>query len=178
MSDVPSPQLRISDPEREAALQALGEHMSVGRIDLDEYGDRSAQVTTAKTRGELAAIFEDLPQPHPRLGEQQPAPVPAPAAATAVQPIAQPGQPVAWTDRPLNQRLVAGIIPVLFLAAIVLTVTVGAWWTFFIPMAATGFGKAVWGAEWEQDQKHDRDRRHELRDDRRDRRDRRRELGR
>lgn len=68
MNEVPSPQLRISDPEREAALQALGEHMSVGRIDLDEYGERSAQVTTAKTRGELAAIFEDLPQPHPRLG--------------------------------------------------------------------------------------------------------------
>ncbi|MFD8499671.1 DUF1707 domain-containing protein [Amycolatopsis sp. NPDC059657] len=177
MNEVPSPQLRISDPEREAALQALGEHMSVGRIDLDEYGERSAQVTTAKTRGDLAAIFEDLPQPHPRLGEQQP----APSSATAVQPVAQPGQPIAWTDRPLNQRLVAGIIPVLFLAAIVLTVTLGAWWTFFIPMAATGFGKAVWGADWEQDQKRHRDRRHELRHDRHElrdqRRERRRELG-
>ncbi|WP_370946672.1 DUF1707 domain-containing protein [Amycolatopsis sp. cg5] len=175
MNEVPSPQLRISDPEREAALQALGEHMSVGRIDLDEYGERSAQVTTAKTRGDLAAIFSDLPQPHPRLGEDQPVAAPAPAPATAVQPVAQPGQPIAWTDRPLNQRLVAGIIPVLFVAAIVLTVTVGAWWTFFIPMAATGFGKAVWGADWEQDQKRQRDRHRELRDHRRERR---RELGR
>lgn len=93
----------------------------------------------------------------------------APAPAAAVQPVAQPGQPIAWTDRPLNQRLVVDIIPVLLLAAIVLTVTLGAWWTFFVPMAATGFGKAVWGADWEQDQKQHHDLRHELRHDRHDR---------
>lgn len=45
----------------------LGEHMSAGRIDVEEYGERSAKITTAKTRGELLALFHDLPDPRPRF---------------------------------------------------------------------------------------------------------------
>lgn len=66
MSEVPSPRLRISDQDRESALAALGEHMSAGRIDIDEFGERAARVTAAKTRGELSEVFGDLPEPHPR----------------------------------------------------------------------------------------------------------------
>jgi hypothetical protein len=69
---VSEPDIRIGDAEREEALKALGEHMSAGRLELDEYGDRSALVTTAKTRGDLLALFADLPQPHPRFGEVVP----------------------------------------------------------------------------------------------------------
>ena len=70
--------IRVSDSEREDALGKLGEHMSAGRLDIDEYGERSAKVTTAKTRGELLDLFGDLPEPKPAFG--RPAPPPAPAA--------------------------------------------------------------------------------------------------
>ena len=66
MSD-PSRDIRIGDTERQQALQVLGEHMSAGRIDVDEYGERSAKVTVAKTRGELMALFYDLPDPRPQF---------------------------------------------------------------------------------------------------------------
>jgi hypothetical protein len=57
--------LRIGDAEREQALTALGEHFTAGRLDVQEYSDRSAQVTEAKTRADVLALFQDLPQPHP-----------------------------------------------------------------------------------------------------------------
>jgi hypothetical protein len=63
----PSRDIRIGDTEREQALQVLGEHLSAGRIDVDEYGERSARITTSKTRGELMALFHDLPDPRPQF---------------------------------------------------------------------------------------------------------------
>ncbi len=66
MSD-PARDIRIGDTERQQALQVLGEHMSAGRIDIEEYGERSAKITTAKTRGELMALFYDLPDPRPQF---------------------------------------------------------------------------------------------------------------
>lgn len=69
------PEFRISDAEREEAIEALGTHMRDGRLDIDEYGDRTARVTAAKTRGELVTLFSDLPEPRPAmLREQLPAP--------------------------------------------------------------------------------------------------------
>jgi hypothetical protein len=63
----PSRDIRVGDTERQQALQVLGEHMSAGRIDIDEYGERSAKITTAKTRGDLMALFYDLPDPRPQF---------------------------------------------------------------------------------------------------------------
>jgi hypothetical protein len=167
VSTDPSQNLRISDLDREAALQALGEHMSVGRIDLDEYGDRSARVTAAKTRGELAEIFEDLPQPHPRLDD-------APVQPAAVEPVAKPDGIATWADRPLAQRLTAAAVPVAWAAGIVLFFAAGHIWLWFLlPVAVTAIGRGLWGQDWENDRQrrhhHDRGRRHD-RDDRRDRR--------
>jgi hypothetical protein len=164
VSEDPSPQLRISDVDREAALQALGEHMSVGRIDLDEYGDRSAKVTAAKTRGELSEVFTDLPQPHPQLGA-----APSTPAAAEVQPAAAPGHP-SWGERPLNQRLTATIVPVVWLAAIAL-VSVGAgWWWIIAPILLTSFGRQLWGHGWNHDNDH-RERRLDILDSQRERRE-------
>jgi hypothetical protein len=64
----PSRDIRIGDTERQQALEVLGEHMKAGRIDVEEYGERSAKITTAKTRGELMAMFHDLPDPRPQFG--------------------------------------------------------------------------------------------------------------
>lgn len=71
--------LRISDTERETAISTLGEHLTAGRLNVDEYGERSAQVTAAKTRGDVSAQFRDLPRPHPSFGgAEQPAPAAKP----------------------------------------------------------------------------------------------------
>jgi hypothetical protein len=52
---------RISDGDREAAVQALGEHYATGRLDKAEFDQRSDQVRTAR---EITPIFTDLPEPH------------------------------------------------------------------------------------------------------------------
>jgi hypothetical protein len=82
--------LRIGDTERTSALDALGVHLSAGRLDLDEYGERSASVTVARTVRDLQALFTDLPAPHP---------VPPPHA---VPP--RGAHPVPWVADPRPTR--------------------------------------------------------------------------
>ncbi|MET8998865.1 DUF1707 domain-containing protein [Amycolatopsis sp. Hca4] len=171
MTEVPSPQLRISDQNRESALSAIGEHMTAGRLDIDEYGERSARITAAKTRGELSEIFADLPEPHPRYED-----VPQAAVAPAPEPAAAPaprrsGPPDNWSP---PQRFLAAIVPLAFIAAIALIATgTLAWPIIFVPIGLTVFGKSMWGHDWNHDQRHhdrrdrhlrDRERRRELRD--------------
>ncbi len=76
MNDAGWEHVRIGDTEREAALRALGEHMGAGRLTVDEYGERSARVAAAKTRGDVADLFADLPEPRPRFGPVTPPPPP------------------------------------------------------------------------------------------------------
>jgi hypothetical protein len=57
--------MRLSDAERQDALDVLEEHVRTGRLDLDEYGARSAKVTAAKRVSELVPLFDDLPSPRP-----------------------------------------------------------------------------------------------------------------
>ena len=54
------PHLRISDADREAAIARLGEHYAAGRLDKDEFDERSDAVWTAKVGADLAPIFADL----------------------------------------------------------------------------------------------------------------------
>lgn len=153
--------MRIGDADRETALTALGEHMSAGRIDLDEYGDRSAKVTAAKTRGELDELFADLPEPRPVFGV-------APKSTT-VEPPKPRGEP-AYTDRPLSQRIAAGMLPLFFVGGVVLFFTVGGWWWFALPFLLGAIGQGLWGKDWDKDarnRRQDRDRRRGDRDWRR-----------
>ena len=57
-------EIRLSDAEREAAAADLGEHFAQGRLTADEHAERLEQVWAAKTRGEIAPIFRDLPSPY------------------------------------------------------------------------------------------------------------------
>ncbi|MEU7528908.1 DUF1707 domain-containing protein [Saccharothrix sp. NPDC042600] len=75
--------IRIGDAERQRAIELLGEHLSEGRLDVDEYGDRTARVTAAKTRGEVLALFDDLPEPHPRFAQVAPLPSVTPVRSAA-----------------------------------------------------------------------------------------------
>jgi hypothetical protein len=59
----PGDQIRVSDQERNAALELLGEHAAVGRLTVDELEERASRALAAKTRGDLAELTGDLPQP-------------------------------------------------------------------------------------------------------------------
>jgi hypothetical protein len=54
-------EMRVSDAEREAATAELQEHFASGRLDQEELNERLAAAFAAKTRGELNALFTDLP---------------------------------------------------------------------------------------------------------------------
>jgi Domain of unknown function (DUF1707) len=54
-------EMRVSDAERDAAATELREHFASGRLNQDELDQRLTAVFAAKTRGELNALFTDLP---------------------------------------------------------------------------------------------------------------------
>jgi hypothetical protein len=76
--------IRIGDVEREHALELLGTHLGEGRLSVDEFGERSARIATAKTRGDLYSLFGDLPPPRPTF--------------TRVEPVTRADAPVAERD--------------------------------------------------------------------------------
>jgi len=53
--------LRLSDADRESAVNLLGDQYALGRLTRDEFDERSDAVWSAKTRGDLAPVFVDLP---------------------------------------------------------------------------------------------------------------------
>jgi len=144
-------ELRIGDTERESAMSALGEHLSAGRLDLDEYGERTAQVTTAKTRGELGALFADLPQPHPTFGPE-PAPTGSESREVANRPLGGVVQQISASLTGVTWVAAIASIAFFHVSAVVI----------FLPIALSVCFGSFWGKDW---RRRDRDRR-----DRRDRR--------
>jgi hypothetical protein len=59
--------IRASDMERDNAVDRLRNHAAAGRLDVDELEQRIDAAFAARTRGELKALFADLPG-KPRLG--------------------------------------------------------------------------------------------------------------
>src|ERR1700712_851242 len=53
--------LRLSDAERQSAVDQLGEQFAVGRLTREEFDERSDAVWSAKTQGDLSPLFADLP---------------------------------------------------------------------------------------------------------------------
>jgi hypothetical protein len=157
--DVQPSAIRIGDTERESALAALGEHMSAGRLDIDEYGDRTARVATSKTRGDLSALFSDLPAPHPTFGVATQRPTP-------VQPA--PPVPVPAAGIPMRHRIAASAVPLAGLIALALFIALHTWIVFLIPAAVVLFGGAIFGDDWKHQKRLNRERyRQERRDIRR-----------
>jgi hypothetical protein len=54
------PDMRLSDADRDDAIGRLSEHYAAGRLDKDEFDERSDAVWTARTGADLAPIFADL----------------------------------------------------------------------------------------------------------------------
>jgi hypothetical protein len=121
------PPIRIGTAERTAAMKALDEHLAAGRLEIEEYGERSAQAANAVTAPELAALFDDLPAPHPSLpGVAGPVPavVPPPVPAAAREPT----KLEVW-----GPRLMA-LSPFIALALFMITHT----WVVFLLIPAMG----------------------------------------
>ena len=127
MQEAQSPEIRISDTERETAINALGEHMSSGRLDITEYGDRSAKATAARTRGELVELFADLPEPKPRFDAPAPVKVDTPAPA--------PVEPKKWSGVP--KEITGPIIGVSWVAAMFVGPSIHAPWMFGAAIAVS-----------------------------------------
>ena len=96
------PPIRVGTAERTAAMTALDEHLAEGRIDIDEYGERSARAMNATTAPELAALFDDLPAPHPPLPGVAGPPLPA-----VVVPATPPAPRTPSTAEVWGPRLMA-----------------------------------------------------------------------
>lgn len=64
--------LRMSDAEREQAAAELGEHYAQGRLGVEEHAERLDRIWAARTRGELAPVFADLPRPHAAFAAGRP----------------------------------------------------------------------------------------------------------
>jgi hypothetical protein len=60
MDDYPNGDLRVSDADRERALSDLTAAFESGRITAEEFDERSTQALSARTGGELTALFTDL----------------------------------------------------------------------------------------------------------------------
>lgn len=54
--------LRVSDAERRAVADRLGEHFADGRLDQAEFDERVNRAMSAKTRADLSGLFDDLPE--------------------------------------------------------------------------------------------------------------------
>jgi hypothetical protein len=59
---MPEPALRASDDDRDAVLRALEQHTTAGRLNLDEFDQRSTAALAAVTRDELAGLTADMPE--------------------------------------------------------------------------------------------------------------------
>jgi hypothetical protein len=95
--------IRLSDAERQDALDVLEEHVRTGRLDIDEYGTRSAKVTAAKRVSDLVPLFDDLPSPRP---------------SALVGGGAAPGVPVVSGENQLTRFLTASAVPIAIVLAI------------------------------------------------------------
>jgi hypothetical protein len=147
--------LRISDTEREDAISKLGEHMSVGRIGLDEYGERTAKVAAAKTRGDLLALFTDLPDPRPSFGQTVTATRAQPSAAVPPPYQPPPARSGSWDNRPVAQRVWGALVPLSAIIALILFLTViKVWFVFLIPAVVAIIGGAIWGEDWRHSDGH------------------------
>jgi hypothetical protein len=133
-SDPPSP--RIGTADRDAAMAALDAHLEAGRLDAEEYGERSARAAEARTVDDLVPLFADLPRPHPPL----PGETPAPAAATPELAPATRREPGALAR---YGPAISGALPIIALV-LFFTVPIPNAWVFFllIPLGGALFASS------------------------------------
>ena len=119
--------LRVSDADRDAVVDQLAGHFQQGRLDLTEFQDRMDRAVRARTRGDLASLLADLPQPE-----------------TASPPPAGPGR--RWPV-PLPVLAVLAVAGALIMAS-VLGAAAHGYWAGWHGAGWHGGGWAPWRALW------------------------------
>lgn len=142
----PTPQ-RLSDAERDSAVEALRAHVSEGRLDTDEFDERVRTALAARTASEITPLFDDLPEPHPAwLAGSQPSWNTYPGAQGAPEPgspsasgyaYTPPGTMVPSQPAPVPQRQADGWIGALHgviwpVAIIWMIFGHGPWWIILV----------------------------------------------
>ncbi|MEJ2889677.1 DUF1707 SHOCT-like domain-containing protein [Actinomycetospora aeridis] len=142
----PSP--RIGTADRDAAMAALDQHLEAGRLDAEEYGERSARAAEARTVDDLVPLFADLPQPHPPLPGETSAPVATTSAgpSAAVPARREPGALARYGPA------ISGALPIIALV-LFFTVPISNAWVFFllIPLGGALFASSRRNAGDERD---------------------------
>ncbi|KZF11581.1 hypothetical protein A2J03_19230 [Rhodococcus sp. EPR-157] len=72
MSGGAAPSTRLSDAQRESAVDRLTGHVASGRLALDDFDARARQIYAAVTLADLESIFCDLPAAGPRAAAEKP----------------------------------------------------------------------------------------------------------
>lgn len=165
--------LRISNADRDKAIEQLQAALDEGRIDLVEFDERAKTAYEAKTNAELDLIFEDLPGGRPKEAEVVPAAAPE-APEQHRGPHGMPHGGPTWIHR----------LPALRGLVTVGVICTGIWFATWIGSGEPTYFWPIWpilglsiatvlqlvnGGGWDGDDDDDEDRR-----DRRERRDRRR----
>ncbi len=153
MSTGDDPSVRVGNDERQAAIAALGEQWKAGRLDPAEHERRTTAAYSATTRGDLDALFTDLPGGRsPAMSTAQDAPTGAtsglavtpgtavgqPTAAggsvSSVSPVARGGMfpPDSWAAQ--HRDAIMGVTPFVALALFFLTKE----WIFFLLVPVLG----------------------------------------
>lgn len=104
-------ELRIGTAERESAVQCLSDHMAAGRLTIEEYEERMAAALEARTKGDVRALFTDLPAPYPHYLAPPPPALPPP---TGPPVYVQAAPPPAWGYQSERYRVVAGVMQLVF----------------------------------------------------------------
>ena len=148
-SDSTASGLRIGHTERQAAVDALKHHHEAGRIDSQEYEERSVTARNARSRPELDALFTDLPLPHSGAastvsGETRATLTPGAPEPVAVSTPAPGKHGVLRIPEPWATTFVSAA-PIL---AVILFFVTGSWlWFLAIPLVAL----VVYGPDGRQD---------------------------
>lgn len=110
------PDLRVSDAERSEVADRLAEHYGEGRLDQSEFNERVEQAMRAKTRSDLAGLFDDLPD------SEAPEVTTRPRRRRSFRPVLilgliiaifVAGQNLFWWPRLTHLAIVAGLIVIL-----------------------------------------------------------------
>ncbi|MFF2370465.1 DUF1707 domain-containing protein [Agromyces sp. NPDC058110] len=163
-----SPDLRLSDAERERAVARLADAHAAGRLTVAEYGERAAGARAAVTRGDLVPLFADLPaetppapgSPGPRYGSDDAAdPVSRPATFTDpdLEPSAS-GRSGRSGSRALGGSVgatIMALVPFVALILFLLSGFLGGWawawlWWLLVPIA----GIIIYGPGADERRRH------------------------
>ena len=125
---------RISDAERQAAIDALNAHWRAGRLDPAEHERRTTAAYAAVTRGDLDALFTDLPSSTGAVAGPSADVLEGRLAGTS-RPAADSGgffSADSWVGQ--HRDALMGVVPFVALALFFITKT----WVWFLLIPATG----------------------------------------